>query len=389
MRLAILEDGRAMRSFWARLLEGSGHTFVCAESTPAGLKQLRESDADLAICPGSARHASASTVIASLGELVTQRPLVIATSRDDGVLLGGWNLELVDAILPKPFEREELLRLLDRVIAEHRARVRIRPVAVVIEDSRTAARILSQMLQTLGFDVEQASDGQTGLTFVEQHLPNLVLCDVELPGLSGWEVCATLAANPITRDVPVVVTSGAVDDELERRGLSQGVVDFLPKPVDERLLTTIVKRRVRVGTWTPLAGALVLEDEKVVVAIARRMLAELSIAAHVCSTVAEFQGHLRVGTPALLLLDMELPDGSGLEVCRQLRAEPTYDGVPIVMMSASGELARRRACLSAGADDFLLKPFGREEVRVRLAPLVAEATRREVARAETAHRHST
>lgn len=363
-----------MTHLWSRLLEGSGHDVVFESSSPEGVERVRACAPDVLVCPGSPRFSTAPAIVASLRELVATRPLVIATSLEDAVGVGGWSLDVVDAVLRKPFDRATLLSLLDRVWEEHRARSRERPLAVVVEDGAGASRVLCQMLEALGFDVEAAFDANSGAALVDRTLPNFVLCSAELPEVSGWDLCARLAASERTRDVPVVVATGIFDEDLAARGLAKGAIDVLPKPVDERALAALARSRVRLGAWRPRGGgALVLEDERVVATLARRMLAELSVSAHVCPSAADLAGYLAVGTPGLFLFDMELPDGNGLDLCRELRARPEYDGIPVVLMSATSSLARRRECLMAGADDFLKKPFSRDEVRVRIVPLMAAA----------------
>ncbi len=371
MRLAIIEDSSTMGRLWGHWLEGSGHTFTLFDSGPESLEVAATQEADVYICTGVPAHASPARVREVLGDALRRRALVLATSSDQAHLGSSWNLGELAGVLVKPFAQDAVLALLRKLHLEQLNRSRARPLAVVVDDSKVATTVLGRMLEALGFEVRVAPDGVAGLELIRALLPNLAVVDVEMPGLDGWGLCEALSFDATTRDIPVVLNSATVNEQVERRGFLAGTVDFLPKPVDSAALATVVRRRLGTSAPAHQTTALILEDEPISATISRRMLAELGVAAHVCATVAELRAHLGIGRPGLLLLDEQVPDGLGSQVCRELRGRGDYDGVPIIGMSASLEPNDRRVCLQAGADDFLEKPFTRDEFRVRVAGLVA------------------
>lgn len=103
---------------------------------------------------------------------------------------------------------------------------------LAVDDSPEIHRLLDARLQDEGVELLHALDGTEALSLVQQRLPDLVLLDVDLPGLDGFEVCGWLKGDPRTRDIPVVFLTGIGDAEAKARGLNLGAVDFVNKPFD-------------------------------------------------------------------------------------------------------------------------------------------------------------
>jgi diguanylate cyclase (GGDEF)-like protein len=112
---------------------------------------------------------------------------------------------------------------------------------LVADDSATERKIARETLETAGYEVIQAVDGQHALEMFARERPDLVLLDVVMPGMDGYQVCALLRADPVTRNIPVIFVTGEQDEEAETRALDVGAVDFITKPVNPR----VVKARVR------------------------------------------------------------------------------------------------------------------------------------------------
>ena len=112
---------------------------------------------------------------------------------------------------------------------------------LVVDDDRYALTLLVSALKAFG-SVETAASGQEALERLEtQTLPDLILLDALMPGLSGFEVCATLKTRPALAAIPVMIVTGLTDHETETRALDAGAVDFISKPLN----LAVVKARVR------------------------------------------------------------------------------------------------------------------------------------------------
>ncbi|HRE15810.1 MAG TPA: diguanylate cyclase, partial [Rhodocyclaceae bacterium] len=128
---------------------------------------------------------------------------------------------------------------------------------LVVEDTPSSLKLLSDLLAGAGYTVRQAPNGELALWTVETSLPDLILLDINMPGIDGFEVCRRLKANPATAAVPIMFLSAQSDSEDIVSGLGLGAVDYVAKPyVAEEVLA-------RVRTHVALAQmARALEQER-------------------------------------------------------------------------------------------------------------------------------
>jgi two-component system alkaline phosphatase synthesis response regulator PhoP len=122
---------------------------------------------------------------------------------------------------------------------------------VLIVDDEHAIRLVCRLnLQNAGFEALEAADGETALALARSEAPDLILLDIMLPGLDGWCVAEELAADPQTREIPIVFLSARADPVDVRRGHQLGGVGYVTKPFDPGAVAEIVEttlERVRRG----------------------------------------------------------------------------------------------------------------------------------------------
>lgn len=118
---------------------------------------------------------------------------------------------------------------------------------LVVDDNHDNVEILSAFLESRGYVVACAEDGKTALAKMEEVKPSLVLLDVMMPGMDGWQVCRTIKQHPDfghTR-VVMVTAKGGFEDKFE--GMRSGADDYVVKPVDLSELATKVERNLEAG----------------------------------------------------------------------------------------------------------------------------------------------
>ena len=119
------------------------------------------------------------------------------------------------------------------------------PTIVVADDRPESVQLVRDLLQLEGYRIVAAYDGQEALDRIRQHLPDLVLLDLNMPVLNGYEVCQQLKADPITADIPVLMLTAWAEPDQRVRGLQLGAEDYLAKPFDLRELMARIQTRLR------------------------------------------------------------------------------------------------------------------------------------------------
>ncbi len=116
---------------------------------------------------------------------------------------------------------------------------------LVVEDSVTQREMITDLLRGSGLDVTVASDGVEALEQIQGHRPDLVVLDIVMPKMNGYEVCRRLKADPKTQDVPVVMCSSKGEEFDRYWGMKQGADAYIAKPFQPNELVGTVKQLLR------------------------------------------------------------------------------------------------------------------------------------------------
>ena len=126
---------------------------------------------------------------------------------------------------------------------------------LVVEDSEVIQRLIEVCLRPAGFDMEMRSDGHAGLTAARELMPDLIILDVGLPGLDGWEVLARLRADEQTANLTVLILTAHAQDETKARANADGADAFLSKPFRPHDLRVVAQQLLEPTKETPATAA--------------------------------------------------------------------------------------------------------------------------------------
>jgi two-component system cell cycle response regulator len=263
---------------------------------------------------------------------------------------------------------------------------------LVVDDIPANVKLLEARLSAEYFDVLTAGSGQDAIDICERERIDVVLLDVMMPEMDGFETCRRIKANQKTHHVPVIIVT-ALDQASDKvRGLEGGADDFLTKPVDEIALITRVKNLARLKMLTDemlmraltgrqtgmsedaaLIKALSEERARILVVeddarAATRLLEWLS-PVHEPMAVEGPQAALRLlGEKEfdLLAVSLTLPDADALRLCSQTRSLDRTRHLPIIVLVEPGNEARLLRALDMGVNDYVMRPIDRNELLARV-----------------------
>lgn len=264
---------------------------------------------------------------------------------------------------------------------------------LVVDDILPNVKLLEAKLSSEYYDVITATSGEEALEKVENESPDIVLLDVMMPGMDGFEVCSRIKGTVELAHIPIVMVTALTDTQDKVRGLEAGADDFLSKPIDDTALIARVRSLVRLkmamDEWRvrentanqlgvtgdspnvmtePVEGAKVLivedkdfEKKKIEETLAQDNDIVMSVdngpKAIELATMHEFD---------LIAVSLDLDEEDGLRLCSHLKSNERTRQIPILMIGEEGDMSRIAHGLEIGAHDYIVRPVDRNELIARV-----------------------
>ncbi len=263
---------------------------------------------------------------------------------------------------------------------------------LIVDDIPTNVRLLEARLTAEYYEVSSAHSGAEALAKCQEQDFDIILLDVMMPEMDGFEVCRRLKADPKTHHIPVLMIT-ALDQPSDRvQGLDAGADDFLTKPVDDMQLMARVKSLVRLKSLTDELRARALTGQQIAIEDAIRAMDSISAAGGSVLIIDSDQRHAErikaylepehkvdiLSQPAdavfqvsgasyeLALISMSLDGFDPLRVCSQVRTVEQTRNLPIILMADEADKPRVVRALDLGINDFIYRPVERNELMARV-----------------------
>jgi len=260
---------------------------------------------------------------------------------------------------------------------------------LVIDDIDANVRLLEAKLTADYYEVLTATDGVTGLAIAASEQPDIILLDVMMPGMDGFQVCKRLKEDPATRHIPVVLVT-ALDGRSDRiAGLDAGADEFLTKPIEDIMLFARVRSLTRlkvvldelreressgrrVGVISTAANRLAGSGGRVLIVDdnerqAQRLAAELAVE-HRPVIEGDLDKALLTarGPVDLVILNTTARNFDGLRFAAQLRSHESTRNLTILALIDPDDRSRAIKALDIGVNDVLARPIDPEELAARV-----------------------
>jgi CheY-like chemotaxis protein/class 3 adenylate cyclase len=363
MQVGLLTPPGVLRDFVARAIAPAGHELVTAPDAAALREQLGDTPEVVLFAPAVAGKRGA----AALGQAQEQG---LKPSRT--IYLGLDGKDCTDAVaagftraLSLPFQGPELLEAVEAADPSGLT-------VLLVDDSDLIHRHTRPILQAEGYEVVEAWDGEEALALCAQRLPDLILTDVEMPKLDGWELCRRIKQDAKTAHVPVVICSslGAAAD-LER-GFDLGADEYLVKPVIAEELVGRLQALLATKMLSKRERLLVVDDSAAIRHLVSDCLKRQGF--QVATAVDGQDGFEKAleGSPELILTDYDMPRMTGFELVVALRRDERTRDIPIVMLTARDTKRDQAQMRAAGLNSYLVKPFGTDKCIALVERVLAE-----------------
>lgn len=259
---------------------------------------------------------------------------------------------------------------------------------LLVEDEAVNRELFRRRLERKGHTAIPSESGAQTIALAKSESPDLILMDLGLPDIDGWEVTRRLKADPATARVPIIALSAHATADARTKATAAGCEDFETKPVNwdvvfQKIDAALARAAERakappapslddldLGAPDPDPAAtgvlkkgagrkhiLVVEDNDPNRVMLCRRLQKSGYLTTEAADGRQALAALSKGRFDLVLCDIMMPEVDGYTVLQTMKADPALSAVPIVMVSAIDEVANVARCIEMGADDYLTKPY--------------------------------
>ena len=267
---------------------------------------------------------------------------------------------------------------------------------MIVDDDLTSLKLLESMLPTERYNIVRANNGEEALENAFVQPPDLILLDIMMPGIDGYEVTRKIKKNTKTKDVPIIIITSLEESEGKVKGLEEGAEELLSKPVHSTELLARISSMLRLKEYRDqlrirtLSGKsfgdgseqrekvqikeeaipqiLLVEDTNVDAKIVKNALEGETFQLTTVKNGRDVFSIIKQKDIDLILLDILLPDMDGFEICRRLKKN--HKDIQVVIVTCLDDLDSKIKGVELGADDFLVKPVVGRELKARMRTLL-------------------
>lgn len=237
---------------------------------------------------------------------------------------------------------------------------------IIIEDEKILGEIIFKKLVSEGYQVSLAYDGEDGIKMVREQVPDLVLLDLVMPKKNGLEVLEDMKSDNKLKSIPVVVISNSGQQTEIEKVVELGVRDYIikaqfsPDDVLEKVKKYLNQEYKEKGDVSHNEGTknikiLIAEDDQFLSSLVAQRLGKEGYKVLSATDGKQVLKIFEENVPDLVLMDIIMPEMSGLEVLRKIKSQDKYKDVIVIIFSNLGQEHEVEEAKKAGAEDFLIK----------------------------------
>lgn len=260
---------------------------------------------------------------------------------------------------------------------------------LIVDDEVHIARLLSHHLRKTGYQPIETNSPEEALQVLESIPPDLVLCDVTMEGMDGFDFCRLVRSNPLYKNLPFIFITGNSSEEIKAKATEAGGDDFIVKPFNVKELSLKIEalfRRMEIlktygateGSEDPETRPMVLlvDDDKLMLQMFKYNLERENIRVEVAYDVNGAFEVLKNIKPQIIVSDIMMPGLSGFEFREKILQIPDLKDIPFIFLTAKGAEDDMITGFSMGVTDYIVKTAGPKvlilKIRALLSSLIKE-----------------
>ncbi|MBK8741143.1 MAG: response regulator [Betaproteobacteria bacterium] len=353
-----MDDDQTVREVMERHLTREGFAVVTANGGQEGLRLARELHPAAITLDVMMPDLDGWTVLAAIkgDPELADIPVILMTIVDEKNR--GYALGATDYMV-KPVDRERLSGVLRNICGAVGRQV------LLVDDDDLMRRGMRLALEKDGWEVGEAENGRVALARIEATRPDIIMLDLMMPEMDGFEFLVEMRGRVEWRDIPVLVVTAKDLTAEERSRLNGDVARVLQKGGSgldallaeiARVLPGSIARARQEGRGRNAMRILYVEDNEDNIYMLERRLKRAGFDVLIARDGAEGVAMAGAEQPDLILMDMGLPVLDGWEATRQIKAEDRTRHIPVIALTANAMSGDREKAMAAGCDDFDTKP---------------------------------
>lgn len=247
-----------------------------------------------------------------------------------------------------------------------------KPQVLIVDDSKTIRSVICAQLRMHSIDVTEATNGTQGLECSLKNHYDLIITDITMPGMDGYQLCTEIKKNPDTQSTPVIILSSNEKNEHIEKGFEVGAAAYITKNNARKELLPYIKEILQRSKILRDRLVLVVDDSKYILKVVRTGLTAAGFKVITASNGAEAFGIVSEVAPDLILSDINMPVMDGIKLCEKVQNHAQLSHIPFVVMSSGGDRRTMRELLHKGASAFLVKPFNIDQLVITAEKLLSD-----------------
>lgn len=271
----------------------------------------------------------------------------------------------IKGYITKPVDFEELEKLIKKNVDINK-----KNTIVVVDDDEDYLELVKVFLENQGYNIITVNNSKIAVDVIKKELPDLIILDLMMPGKDGFEIINELLDERKTAGIPVIVVSAVSFNKFKEKGNITGHPEYISRDLSEDTIRELIENKLNYfyssDEVTTSPRILLADDQVELLMLMKEAIEKAGFIVDIASDGQETLEKIYSSNFDVVVLDYNMPFKNGLEIAAELKNNPIYVHIPIIIVTAKGDKESKIKGLMMGIDDYLSKPVDTDELIARL-----------------------